>query len=87
MITQEFIAEIKDRTWHNDHTGSVLLVAEKIKAFPEIRALQAIETLNMYQGHITPELLELRDLITKRLLGQVRERFGQQAADAIHDAL
>ena len=77
------IAELTD---DNDHNGSVMVLAEFLKAQRSIKIMKAIKELHNLYGHMPSQLIELRSYELKELLKQVTQKYGEEIADKVKGA-
>ena len=60
-------------TDQNDHTGSILALAEALKMNRQVKALRAVEVLHDYHGHMPSSLRTERDGISKVVMAEAKE--------------
>lgn len=73
-------------TDRNDHTGSVLALAEALKARDQEKALRAIVVIQNYMGHMPSDLSALRYKILTGLLATAKREVGPVAYRHLHEA-
>ena len=62
-LNREQLKELRNCTWHNDHTGARLILAQHIKHIGLIKSYKAFEQLHSFFGHLPRNLsLFRRDL-------------------------
>jgi len=72
-VTPALIARIAKMTDENDHTGSILALAEALKMPRQAKALRAVEVLHDYHGHMPSGLRAERDGISKIVLAEAKK--------------
>jgi hypothetical protein len=85
-ITPNLIAEIADMTDRNDHTGSVLALAEALKAREQEKVLRAIMVIQNYMMEMPRDLSALRHKILNGLLATAKREVGPVAYRHLHEA-
>jgi len=80
------VKTINRMTERNDHTGSVMKLAEFLKAKQHIKILTGIKMMQDGYGHMPSQLSELREYERKELMKQVEDEYGKVVADKINSA-
>lgn len=70
--------DIADLTDINDHNGSVMALAQFLKAGKSIKIMKAIKELHNIYGSMPSQLIELRSFELKELLKQVAQKYGEE---------
>tara|TARA_R100000329_G_C7516604_1_gene182095 strand:+ start:203 stop:463 length:261 start_codon:yes stop_codon:yes gene_type:complete len=62
-LNRDQLKELRGHTWHNDHTGARLILAQHLKHTGLIKAYKAFDQLHSFFGHLPHNLsLFRRDL-------------------------
>jgi len=77
-ITPKIIEKISDLTYRNNHTDSVLLLAETIGAKRVSKVLEAIDIIHRFRGDMPSDLIDLRSKILKGLLGKAKSKLSPE---------
>ena len=85
---KNLISDIEDMTNRNDHTGSLLLLANESYPFDNSyqALLSAIQTEQNRKGCMTPMLLEIRRVLYKRIMADLETMVTSSEYDQIHGA-
>ena len=67
-ITPALIAKIARLTDQNDHTGSILALAEALKQRENVKALEAVEVLHKRFGYMPAGLRAVRDELSASVM-------------------
>ncbi len=82
MTIQQLADKIEHLTDINHHTEARLLLAEFLGGqYPEI--MQQIKAIHDKEGHLPDETYEIRKLVTKQMINEMRFRYGNAAADIV----
>lgn len=73
IFFDDLIAEIEECTEYNLHTKSLIALAKFFDLYTIVESLEYVEGLHEYFGHLTPELMSIRNKLTEKLEAEVEK--------------
>ncbi len=84
---EQLCTELKDLTWHNEHTQAKLEIANHFRLDKFFRIFKAIEQIHDAEGYLPGELSDYRRRKGLELLNAIKQEHGEEIYNKIYNSL
>ena len=84
---EQLCTELKELTWHNEHTLAKLVIAEHFKLVKYVNILKAIEQISDAEGYLPGELEAYRYRKGIELLEAIKQEHGEEIYNQVYNSL
>lgn len=84
---EQLCTELKDLTWHNEHTQAKLEIANHFRLDKFFRIFKAIEQIGDAEGYLPGELEAYRSRKGIELLNAIKQEYGIEVFNKVYNSL